>query len=377
MVAMLFSCPKCSNEIKIDEKYPDEFRMGIFCQSCGQLLKIHFQIEVLDLYGNGQEKTGDITPADTAMPKMANTVLPKLPAGKSTAGNQVLAEQIEEKIPVGDLDLKEEVVKWAAEKNVQLPILPEIRKKISGFSTINSLHENQLIKLIQTDQVLAATTIRYANTFSPQNSGKVDKLSDAATILGLNRIHKAIMHVAESPVNNSSKLVNNGILKKLWIHNLASAMGSKWLSKKLNIEDPEKVFLLGLIHDIGKTIILQIFSELKENNQHLTLQKKQVNKIIKELHPKIGADTLQAWNFPSDMVETVRFHEKSNTKDPLIEILIVTNMLCKKLGLGPSQDPNIGIQEVQSNVSLPLDDVIMAHMEVELENLMMRITRFL
>ena len=140
--------------------------------------------------------------------------------------------------------------------------------------------------------------------------------------------------------------------------------------------DDEKIFILGLLHNIGNTIILQVLSDLKNQNPDIYLAKKEVMNLLDELHPEVGADILESWNFPPKYVKIIR-NQRLHSDDTVVQILQVTDFLCAKLGLAFTPKNQVEVKKFLSTISLKLDDIIIAQMEVELENLLMRITRLL
>lgn len=52
------------------------------------------------------------------------------------------------------------------------------------------------------------------------------------------------------------------LMERLWSHSLATAYGSKALAKRVGIPDEEKMFFMGLVHDIGKALLIRAIDEI-------------------------------------------------------------------------------------------------------------------
>ena len=52
------------------------------------------------------------------------------------------------------------------------------------------------------------------------------------------------------------------LMEKLWKHSLASAFAARSLSELKRLGDDEKFYFMGLIHDIGKVLILKTLGDL-------------------------------------------------------------------------------------------------------------------
>lgn len=132
----------------------------------------------------------------------------------------------------------------------------------------------------------------------------------------------------------------------LWEHSIGVAVGSTWLGERLGIQTPEHTFTAGLLHDIGKIVLgsfLQVDVEpiralAKREGFSFELAEQ---KILGIGHAETGAALLEAWNFPPNVVEAVRWHhepEKASGDPAAVDLVHAADLVCLMCGVGMGTD---------------------------------------
>lgn len=120
-----------------------------------------------------------------------------------------------------------------------------------------------------------------------------------------------------------------------WRHSLAVAVTSKNIAKKSGLELPDNCFVGGLLHDVGKVILVQYFRDLFVNvwqcvqDQHLTFYEAE-KQALPISHAQIGAYLAQRWALPEGLAEAIRWHQEFHPDLPnanFIMIIYLANIL--------------------------------------------------
>jgi putative nucleotidyltransferase with HDIG domain len=92
----------------------------------------------------------------------------------------------------------------------------------------------------------------------------------------------------------------------------------------------------GLLHDIGKLIILSLDKKIVDKMNTLEIKEKDSSVLIEEFtvgisHADIGGRLLRKWSFPEDLIHIVEFHHRPflaplEHKD-LLEIVYLANIM--------------------------------------------------
>ncbi|MDY6967930.1 MAG: HDOD domain-containing protein, partial [Spirochaetota bacterium] len=103
-----------------------------------------------------------------------------------------------------------------------------------------------------------------------------------------------------------------------------------------NITD--KVFLSGLLHDLGKIILLSTNSELSNWISDITMNREiRTTTIIEEIsigvsHSSIGELIADKWRMPEYLIESIKYHhsplDASKEYKEVVYITYLANMLC-------------------------------------------------
>jgi putative nucleotidyltransferase with HDIG domain len=143
-------------------------------------------------------------------------------------------------------------------------------------------------------------------------------------------------------------------MDKLWVHSLAVAYGAKLIAEQLKLNDPENYFLLGLVHDVGKALLLKAFTTIAETKK-INFDIIQAN--IQQGHLSIGGVLLRRWGFEDILVKVVARHENIElTAETEKELLVVhlTNMLTRTIGYSLFDD-DVDLAELESAKFLEIE----------------------
>lgn len=186
-------------------------------------------------------------------------------------------------------------------------ILKEIDNPYTSITKIS--------EYIGLDQALTAMVLKTSNSALMGYATSCTSITDGVMRIGLKRL-KAILFAVNSVGPMTGKLngyrLGNG---QLWNHSLKIAVVSEWLAKNLHYGDVEQVYVVGLLHDIGKLLLDQFVLEdyqrivkyVKEYNLPLW---KAEEKLIGIDHAKLGGKMAERWNFPDSLVEGICYHHE-------------------------------------------------------------------
>ena len=122
-------------------------------------------------------------------------------------------------------------------------------------STIDDISDVILI-----DPVLAGTILKLANSSFFNYPGKIDTISKALLVLGITEVYNLVIaHFASQAFKGIS--ADKDYLEDFWERSVNSALLIKYLSCRLNIPNAERLFILGLLHNLGELVIKQVSPE--------------------------------------------------------------------------------------------------------------------
>ncbi len=177
--------------------------------------------------------------------------------------------------------------------------------------------------LISHDQALASKVVSVANSafYYTHRGVEVNSIGQAMLVLGLDAIRNIVLGISIFRIFP----VPYGTLKQMWAHAYRVALASGFLASRIDESDREVAFLAGLLHDIGRIVILTVGSE-GELSRFPGSGGKEIIRAEKEAfscsHDEAGYWFLKGLSLPEEVTLPVLHHHEFPEKPehPLITV---------------------------------------------------------
>jgi putative nucleotidyltransferase with HDIG domain len=192
-----------------------------------------------------------------------------------------------------------------------LPPLPQVAAQVLRLAADPDSTTDELRRVIATDVALTSQILKIANSAMFGMVREVKTLSQAIMILGFSTIKSVV--IASSAKNLYSRGGTGLQERVLWEHALVTAMSGRAFAKAFRSSRLEEVFLAGLMHDIGKSVMGIKFPD-RYSALVRAIYNGEVDCLDSELdifgfdHTMVGEALLMSWNLPSSLVNAVRCH---------------------------------------------------------------------
>ncbi len=255
--------------------------------------------------------------------------------------------------------LKEKVLQSVED----LPPMPQVAHKARQVVSNPDSNFEDLAKVIETDQAIAATVLKLANSAYYGSMGTVSSVQRAAVILGSNTLME-LLNLACSAGPISRRLTGYDLdAGDLWKHSLAVAAGAKILAKDKQPELADDAFSAGLIHDVGKVILDPYILERKDSfEKFVCTDKTSFLSAEKEIlgfdHGEIAAGICEKWQIPENLASAIQYHHHPLESDGniLACILHVADAIAMMTGIGGGLDGMFYQVEEKALALLKLDE---------------------
>ncbi len=268
----------------------------------------------------------------------------------------------------------ERIDDFVREEGFDLPVFNKISMRLQALLRDDDFDIKEVEYLILHDQVLAGEVLRAAN--SPFFGGlkEITNIRDAIVRLGARQVADLVIIAAERDKYQATDPKLNKLVKHLWQHAVACALGGQWLARRLNYSDKaNQVFIGGLIHDIGKLFLLKVIDQIQiTHKEDFQLSYDLGRELIDTLHAEKGYQLLKKWNIPDIYCRLVRDHHNDYPaeNDIVMMIVRVADRACIKLGIGCRHEPSIILAVLPAAVNLRLKEILLAELEIMLEDAM-------
>ena len=211
---------------------------------------------------------------------------------------------------------------------INLISLPEICIRVNTALEDPSHTSKQIGEIISYDPALTTRILRIVNSAYYNFPNKIDLVSRAISIIGEDDLRGLVLATSALEVFDRipNQLVN---IELFWQHSVFTGIVARLLSKQCHILHGERLFIAGLLHDIGKLVL---YYKEPEISQKILLQAAETSGVIHEAeqtllgftHADVGATLIEAWQLSDGLYNIIlNHHTPSKAEDFQIETAIV------------------------------------------------------
>ena len=227
----------------------------------------------------------------------------------------------------------------------EFPTLPTIFSALSDVMANPRSTAHDAAEIISGDQAAASKVLKIANSSVYGFRGKISSISQAIFYLGFVEVKNLVM--ALSVINLFKKSANTAFnAVEFWKHSIGVGVITRNIGKMLGANAIENYFLTGILHDIGKLLFFEYFTE--DFNSAVTLAQNE-NVMIREAeqkvfgisHTTVGEMIAEKWKLPINIKNVVRNHEiglNSGEYDELVACVHLANIASRAYEMGFAGD---------------------------------------
>lgn len=224
----------------------------------------------------------------------------------------------------------------------KLVSLPEVCFLVNDLVNDPNSDIRQIGSVISQDPDLTARLLKLVNSSYYGFTKPIDTVSRAILMVGLRELqHMVWASSAVETFNNLPPADAN--MASFWRHSIFTAVSARILARECHVLHPERLFVSGLLHDIGRLLIFHKLPDIAI--EIIKIQKetpeRHLSDIEKELlgfdHAELGKVLCESWQLPDSLADAIgNHHEPSFTGEYQLEsaLLHVANLMAHALELG-------------------------------------------
>lgn len=243
--------------------------------------------------------------------------------------SKTLIETLQRLLDMDDI-LNDKASKSVILRMKSLPVIPEVYYNIQKCLEDSDPDLKRIGRLVEKDVGLSANLLKVVNSPYFGFYERVISPAHAVVLLGIDALKGLILGV-KLLGNMESTGVPGYSVEKLWKHSLQTGYFAKAIaeSEQMDKEFVESCFVCGMLHDLGKFVLLTELAEAYGPLLELAkIEGGPVNRIeqqeLKVGHAEIGAYLLGTWGFKSEIVRGVYRHHSpiNDTKEITIALIV-------------------------------------------------------
>ncbi len=228
--------------------------------------------------------------------------------------------------------------------DLSMPRVPSLALRIMATANDPQADVNRLAELVQSDAYLAGEVLKLINSSFFGMRQDVSSLRHAIVLLGCRQVGDIVFLVsAHLRIFNCHAFRN--LMNSIWVHSVATAVASEIIAQ-MRGRKGDGAFMAGLLHDIGKPIILTALS----GNTNYAPPEQRIDEglaiaFLEHLHCKAGSEFGRKWGMSHTISDVIRNHHRvDEASAPLQQFVYCGNRIANHLGFGYKESP-LDIQE--------------------------------
>ncbi len=216
----------------------------------------------------------------------------------------------------------------------ELPTFPEYINELQELCSNPDVSIKLLADKIKFDPSLSVSVLKLSNSAGFISGKRIEELDDAIKIIGISNLKAILM------ASSARKIFDDRYksFREIWEHCNKVAFYARNIAMKYKMHSiSDRIFLAGILHDIGKIILLSISPELSEKIADLSFTREmRTSTVIEEVsigvsHSQIGKLIAEKWNFPDYLIAAIENHHNPLNVEEAYKPLVYCVYLANKI----------------------------------------------
>ena len=186
-------------------------------------------------------------------------------------------------------------------------VLPDAVVKIRRLIDDDATSMQDIADVLTFDPALMTQVLKVANSAMYKFPKQIDTVGKAVQVIGSNAIYDLVVAYGVSKAFGS---IDHEVidLDKFWEQSVSCALLCKYFAEKLGVPEPERLFVCGLLHNVGELVMVQFNADVaskcaafNENDTPLALQLRHLS----ASYADIGSTLLKMWGLPESISTTI------------------------------------------------------------------------
>lgn len=186
-------------------------------------------------------------------------------------------------------------------------VLPEAVIKIKQLIDDGATSMEDIAEVINYDPAIMSQVLKISNSALYKFPNTITTVSKAIQVIGTRSIYDLVLAYG---VSSAFKDLDPDVidLDKFWEQSVSCALLCKHLADELGVKESEKLFVCGLLHNIGELVMVQLDPKIAKDNASISQEITPLmlqNKNLGFSYAKVSSGLLSHWGIPDDISQIV------------------------------------------------------------------------
>ncbi len=224
-----------------------------------------------------------------------------------------------------------------------VPALPELVVKLMSMLDDPEVKISDVAKVISKDPGLGVQILKTVNSAFYSLNSRIGNIDRAITILGFREIKNIVLANSVSKSFKGYKGITDLSIMDFWKHSLVNGCVMRCMARKTHCPGGGDAFSIGLLHDIGKLVLISAAPQETEEIVRIAREKELAfceaeQDVLETTHSKIGGWLLNEWRLPEAFTNIITGHhdKQAYETDPLTGCCYFGNFIAELKNVGGS-----------------------------------------
>jgi HD-like signal output (HDOD) protein len=212
-----------------------------------------------------------------------------------------------------------------AKKVSDLFALPKTVVRVKSLIDDEHSDADSISAVVQSDPGLAAHILRIANSAIYRFPRKIDQLPRAVQVIGTSAVYDfaLIFGISNAFSKEQGEFVD---LDKFWEQSVSCAILAKNLGLLCGSKDADRLFVSGLLHNIGELVVLKVEPDLAKDCARFDAKlspKDCQHEVLGFTYAEVSAALCQQWMVPDSIVSTIAMQHHDDSAAEILEVRVL------------------------------------------------------
>jgi HD-like signal output (HDOD) protein len=220
----------------------------------------------------------------------------------------------------------------------ELVTLPAVATSVLRLLENDNSDLKDIVRIVQTDPSLSIKILKISNSPLYATKREITSIQQAIMLIGFNKLINVVLGVSIfSKFWLSTKPGAEELMNKFWWHSCSVGTIAKFIAFKMKKSFNENEFIGGLLHKIGKLVMIQYdidkYQEVirlvsEENISDIEAEEK----VFGANHVQVGAQLSKIWKLPdevSTIITNYTIPAQAGNQLELVSVVNLSSIICE------------------------------------------------
>lgn len=206
--------------------------------------------------------------------------------------------------------------------------LPEVVIQVNQMMEQPNCSSAKLTEIISSDVDISARLLKLVNSPFYGLRSQVDTISRAVAIAGTHELQNLVL--ATTAVRSFDEIPENLVnMDDYWRHAITTGVMSQMLAGYSNALHSERLFVAGMLHDVGRLVIYLTLPDKAIEVMEMTSGDEWIladaeEQVLGFNHMDVGAALMKSWHLPESLIAVAKNHHRpAHATESILDVAIV------------------------------------------------------